>query len=252
MTAGGRPSGRGWYLFGILPPDSDIDIDGWPCFDGRERVRLVRAANLYAVVARVGTDDLPGEGSVDDPERLTGMVHDHDRVLHEVARCGRALVPVPFGTVTRSLDQLRRSIEAHCEELYDALSRLEGCDEWGVHVSVPRETSQIAVRRMTREVYDRLAACSEDAVIEPVEANAHEQRPSALSAAFLVNRDRLERFRAVVEELRAHWNLAGGSISLSGPWPAYHFARVHLGALGSDEALVLLGPLSAPERAWAT
>lgn len=252
MTTGMPPSRRGWYLFGVLPPDSDIQADDWPCFDGSQRVHLVRAANLFAVVARIGMSGLEAGAPGIDPERLTELIRDHDRVLREVAACGRALVPVPFGTVAETLDELRRRIEARCQDLYDAVSRLEGCDEWGVHVTVPREAAQVAVRRMTREIYDRLAACSENAVIEPIAAGAQEERPSALSAAFLVNRDRLERFRAVAEELQERWAMVGSRVSTSGPWPAYHFARVDLGAASSDSALVLLGPLSAPERAWST
>lgn len=252
MTSGNPRQPQGWYLFGVLPPDSDIDIAGWPSFDGASAVRIIRAANMFAAVARIPLEDIPGPGATPNPERLTELVHDHDRVLREVAACRRALVPAPFGTVTADLDSLRRLIEEHCEDLYDALSRLEGCDEWGVHVTVPRDTSQLAVRRLAREVYDRLAACAEDAVIEPVEAGANEQRPSALSAAFLVNRDRLGQFERTVEELRGYWDMAGGSIAVSGPWPGYHFARVDFGAMRRKDALVLLGPLSSPERAWAT
>lgn len=252
MTSGAPHRHQGWYLFGIFPPDSDIDAAGWPSFGGNAAVHVVRAANMFAVVARIPLEDFPGADATPDPERLTELVRDHDLVLRKVAACGRALVPAPFGTVTSDLDELRRLVEDHCQELYDALSRLEGCDEWGVHVSVSRETSQLAVRRLTREVYDGLAACAEDAVIEPVEAAANEDRPSALSAAFLVNRDRFEQFEATLRELRGYWEMAGGSITLSGPWPGYHFARVDLGTMSRQDAMVLLGPLSAPERAWVT
>lgn len=241
----------GWYLFGILPADSDIGVDECPPFDERCPVRLVRAANLFALAAQVPVADLPGPVSP-DPERLTALVGDHDRILREAASTGRGLVPMPFGTVTRDLDALRRTVEDHCVTLYDAIARLEGCDEWGVHVSVPREAPQRAVRALTRQVHDGLAACSEDAVIEPIESGATEERPSALSAAFLVNRDRAKHFHHTVEDLRRYWESAGGAITVSGPWPAYHFARVDLGSVGSEQALLLLGPLSTPERAWST
>jgi hypothetical protein len=244
---------EGYYLLGVLPADADIEVDGCPGFD-ECRVRLVRAANLSALVARVSLVEFPGPGTPPDldPERLTSLVRDHDAVLREVASSGRALVPVPFGTVAQNLDRLRRRIEQRVVVLHDALARVEGCDEWGVHVSAPRAAAQRAVRAMAHQVHERLAAMADDAVIEPVEARVGEERPSVLSAAFLINRDRLRHFRGTVEDLQRYWEIAGGTVRVSGPWPAYHFARVDLGAEGSPGAAVLLGPLSAPDRAWAT
>jgi hypothetical protein len=243
---------QGYYLFGVLPADADVSVEGCPSFDEACRVRLVRAANLLALVAEVPGELFEGGGATGDPERLTCLVRDHDAILREVAASGRVVAPVPFGTVAPGLDALRRLIETHVAELHDALARLEGCDEWGVHVSVPRSAAQRAVRSMAREVHERLAAASEDAVIEPVESGAREARPSVLSAAFLVNRDRQERFARTVEELQGFWDMAEGTIRLSGPWPPYHFARLDLGAADSPGASVLLGPLSAPDRAWST
>jgi hypothetical protein len=242
---------EGWYLFGVLPPDGDVDISTCPPFAGHGDVRLVRAANLFAVAAPVRVSTVISAVEGEDPERLTGLVREHDRVLRRLAGNGRALVPLRFATVADDLADLRRRVEAHCPALYEALARLEGCDELGVHVTVPRDAPQRAVRTMAREVYERLARCSEDAVIEPTAASAREERPSVLSAAFLVNRDRRAAFDAAVDGLRAYWDLVGGSITVSGPWPCYHFARVDLGAAGCEEALVLLGPLSEPEHAWS-
>lgn len=252
-STGQAPPPTGLVLLGVLPADADIAFQGCPPYDGA-RVDLIRAANLYVVAAPVRIDDFAGHGEVPalDPERLTALVRDHDLVLRAMADTGRALVPLPFGTVARDVDHLRRLIESHCTEIYDALARLEGCDEWGVHVSVPREAAQRAVRSLARQVHQRLAACAEDAVIEPIESGALEERPSALSAAFLVNRDRLRELEQTIEDLQGFWDMAGGAIRLSGPWPCYHFARVDLGAAVPRGASVLLGPLSAPERSWAT
>jgi hypothetical protein len=245
--------GAGVYLFGLVPADADVAVERCPPFADDRAVHLVRTANLCALAASVDLGALGENGPVDlEPERLTALVEDHDRVLREVAASGRALVPAPFGTVVGDVNALRQLLERHCADLHDALTRLEGCDEWGVHVSAPREAPQRAVRSMAYQVHERLAACAEDAVIEPVEAGAREARPSVLSAAFLVNRDRAEHFRRTVADLERYWDMAGGTIRLSGPWPAYHFARVDLGTVVAPGAAALLGPLSDPQRAWVT
>jgi hypothetical protein len=243
----------GWYLFAVLPADGDLDLAGCPPFDATCRVELVRAGGMFVAVARVPIAESLRDGTaLVDPERLTALVNDHDRVVREAAQTGRSVVPLPFGTVAADIGELRSLVEAHAPALLDALSRLEGCDEWGVHVTVPREATQRAVRTLAKAVHDRLAACAEDAVIEPIAAGAREARPSALSAAFLVNRDRGEHFSRTVDDLRARWEIADGSIQVSGPWPCYHFARVDLGAAPQQGAQVLLGPLSNPEHAWST
>jgi hypothetical protein len=276
----------GWYLYGVLPADNDIDLGG-----RGHPVQLVRTANLYALVGRVARSRSPEANSQDtnsqdtnsqdtnsqdtnpqdtgpqdadpqdtafpgadlqDPEQLTALIHAHDQVLRDAVATGRAVVPMPFGLVAETLEKLHRLIGDHSSELHAALARLEGCDEWGVHVSVPREAAQRAVRSCARQVYERLAAVAEDAVIEPVNAGAKESRPSILSAAYLVNRDRLAAFTRMTADLQQAWNLAGFTIGVSGPWPAYNFARVRCGGEQAEQARVLLGPLSEPGGSWPT
>jgi hypothetical protein len=236
-----------WYLYGVVPADGEIDLDGCTGCGGDEPVELVPVANLCAIVSRMRHDGLP-DGA--DSEALTLRITEHDAVIRAAQASGRSVVPLPFGLVVADRDELRRRIDAHAGELHEALERLEGCDEWGVHVSVPREAAQRAVRACARAVYEQLATLAEDAVIEPVNAGAREARPSILSAAYLVNRDRAEGFQRMARHLAEHWDLGGFTVALSGPWPPYHFARVTLG-VRSPAAAVLLGPLSEPDEAWA-
>lgn len=241
----------GWYLYGVVPADIDIDVGSCAGMDGCADVQLIHTANLYALASRV---DPRLRAALEEPDyaELTDRIVDHDRVLRVALATGRTVVPVPFGVVLSDLNELRRLLAAHAGELHEALERLEGCQEYGVHVSVPREAAQPAVRTCARGVYEQLAACAEDAIIEPVNAGARESRPSILSAAFLVNRDRQTNFRRTAEELARVWDLGGFTVRVSGPWPAYDFARVSCGMSGPAGATVLLGPLSEPEGSWAT
>jgi hypothetical protein len=243
---------QGRYLFGVLPAGDVLVLEGLEAFEERCPVGLVGVDGLLVLTARVPTQRFGDLPVLRDPERLTALVQDHDRILRRAAASGCTLVPLPFGTVVADDAELVRRVEQSAPALHEALDRLRGCEEYGVHVSVPREVPQRAVRAMASNVHERLSCCAEDAVIEPVAAGATEARPSVLSAAFLVDRRRVGQFEQMVEALRRNWALVGGSITVSGPWPAYHFAGVDLGSPATRESMVLLGPLSSPEHAWVT
>jgi hypothetical protein len=254
MTMGHEPNregSAGRYVFGLLPTGEEITLDVDP-FAGCCPIELVRVPGLRALTARVAEDQAAWVAIPEDPGELVRLVGDHDRIIRAAAATGRALVPLRFGTVVADLGDLRRRIDERCGDIVDALERLDGCDEWGVHVSVPRRAPQRAVRAIAAHVYDRLAVSADDAVIEPVEARAAEVRPSVLSAAFLVNRDRHRLFERTLQDLGKAWAGMGATVRTSGPWPAYHFARVDLGAPSCREARALLGPLGDPERSWTS
>lgn len=239
-----------WYVYGVAPADGEIDLHGCAGIGGDTRVQLVHAGNLYALASRI--DDTTLDLVAPDYAELTDRIVEHDRVVRQAQATGRSVVPLPFGLVVDHLNGVRRLMEDHSARLHEALERLEGCEEYGVHVSVPRDAAQRAVRSCARGVYEQLAGYAQDAVIEPVNAGAREERPSILSAAFLVNRDRLASFQGMAEHLARSWEAAGFTLRLSGPWPPYDFGRVTCGAAGPPGAAVLLGPLSEPEGSWAT
>lgn len=241
-TRAHQDRGAARQLLGLLAVDDRGDLPAWEVAGHPVEVQRIRG--IDALTAR-----LPAGGLPHDPEALVALLGDHERVLRSAA-AGRCLVPMPFGTVAGDLHQLERMIDARCVEILDALQRVEGCDEWGVHVSVPRHAPQRAVRSVTAHAYDRLAVAAEDAVIEPIEARAGEPRPSALSAAFLVNRDRLALFQHTAGDLCRAWDGVGMSVRLSGPWPCYDFARLDLGGVARPEVRALLGPLSSSEGCW--
>ncbi len=65
-----------------------------------------------------------------------------------------------------------------------------------------------------------------------------------------MNRDRLALFQHTAAELCRAWDGVGMAVRLSGPWPCYDFARIHLGGVASPEVRALLGPLSSSEGSW--
>jgi len=73
---------------------------------------------------------------------------------------------------------------------------------------------------------DALATLARDVVVKP--AAASEQRRCVFSAACLVDRGDEQRLGAVVREFLADPRHDGLDVELDGPWPPYHFTRLHL------------------------
>jgi hypothetical protein len=87
-----------------------------------------------------------------------------------------------------------------------------------------RVGSEVAV-----EVYDALAALSIDAVRDPLPATrdgGSSAGVAVLDASFLVRRDATVEFQGSLTELTKRREPSGFRFELTGPWPAYHFARV--------------------------
>ena len=176
----------------------------------------------------------------------------HEAVVERFLRA-KALVPMQLFTLftsdARALAHVRRRRRA----LDRVLARVEGCAEWGLRVSWrpqraprPRQTrrqpaSGAAYLAATR---DRLAGARHAAAATRAEAvrayaalskttRAARRRTDTESApgsqvlldgAFLVPRSGAVRFRTAVRRHAGAIEALGGDVSLTGPWPPYHFA----------------------------
>jgi hypothetical protein len=164
----------------------------------------------------------------------------HERVI-EGLMADRAVLPLRFASVLRNEGELRRLLDAREAEFEAALDRVRGRVELGVRASVggPGATpaavvggaaaagpgsayiaEKLARSRAAREPADLVhaelagfaAAATSRAVPEP---EPH------FAGAYLIDRERLPRFRAHVDQLRTkHPELA---LTCSGPWPPYSF-----------------------------
>lgn len=83
-----------------------------------------------------------------------------------------------------------------------------------------------AAKRMTRQIFDDLASLSRDAVARPLVADPSTPDVTlVLNAAFLVDRKRLDEFRARVGERVREFQPRGLTFDFTGPWPPYNFTR---------------------------
>jgi hypothetical protein len=151
-------------------------------------------------------------------------VNHYSRVIDEYAVHGPVL-PAPVGVVFRGSESVTRWLELHYGALTDALSFVEGRVAARVHVSraapVPREEGVDVDAIAT----DSLRALRRAAVATlPI----HSENGALVSAAYLVEQELWKDFVGEVEAQRAL--SPSVTFELTGPWPAYDFVQMQLGA----------------------
>jgi hypothetical protein len=224
-------------------------------------VRVIAAAGLHALVSSVPLADFGEDGlkrNLNDLPWLEAVARAHESVLERALQSG-PLVPLRLCTIYRSESQVEALLTKGRAEFAEALSELQGRGEWGVKVTADRE--RVAERLRARE--ERKPAgvggsylgrrqqelrlredvdAALDAAVQESHARLEEwavtsellppQRAElsghsgemVLNGAYLVDDERLDGFRTVVEELgRQYGGDTGLAFELTGPWPAYNF-----------------------------
>jgi hypothetical protein len=89
-----------------------------------------------------------------------------------------------------------------------------------------RTAARAASQRLAREAFDALRAISREAVARPLVPNQALAAESTmvLNGAFLVDRARLDEFRAAVAAFVREHEPQGLVFDFTGPWPPYNFA----------------------------
>lgn len=82
-----------------------------------------------------------------------------------------------------------------------------------------------ASQRMAKKIFDELRAFARDALLRPPvpEAGRVPDATIVLNAAFLVDRKRLDEFRAAVGSHVREYQPRGLAFDFTGPWPPYNF-----------------------------
>jgi hypothetical protein len=153
--------GRGWYLYGITrhaPPvgvltAADAPSEAFP-------LQVLEDGGLAAVVRRVRLADYAiGElqPRLQIPSELEAIVRSHNRVIDAI-HARQAILPAKFGSVYARSDDIASALRSAGDTLRSHLQRLEGCDEWAVHLYANRGVvrgralmEDPAVRRLSDE-----------------------------------------------------------------------------------------------------
>lgn len=141
-NADGEP--RGWYLYGIIRCERDGGIPLPPSVTSTRSstsstsapARLLVEEELAAIVrlvALVPSEDGTLGMGLRTAQQLEAMAREHNDVIAAV-HVQRTILPSKFGCVYAQEEDVRRALRQQQGSLLERLQRLEGCDEWGVHV----------------------------------------------------------------------------------------------------------------------
>ncbi|MFR9779307.1 GvpL/GvpF family gas vesicle protein [Micromonospora sp. MS34] len=246
-------AGTGVWLHGVVAattaaPAGTTGVAGTP-------VRTVGAAGLAAVVSDVPLAEYGEEAlrrNLEDLAWLERAARAHHAVVDALTRAG-AVVPARLATVHRDDERVAGVLVERYAELAGTLARLAGREEWGVKgyvipgatppagrpvggggagaVYLRRRRAQLTAREEGQRIAADAAAAVHAALAgHAVTARRHAPQdrrlsgaPTAmvLNGAYLVDRDRLDGFAALVRELAdRHPEIR---LEPTGPWPPYSF-----------------------------
>lgn len=159
---------RALYVYCVGARDELAALFGGELPDAMEGVRgleMVEAEDLAAVACAVPLSDY-GEGALES--RLTDAAWTatralrHERAVEHFARRA-TVVPLRFGTIYLSRENVARMLGERSAQLRSALARLAGREEWGLNVYVERAR----LREQVASLSERLREMEETAAASP-------------------------------------------------------------------------------------
>lgn len=199
-------------------PDAVVGLDGHP-------VRSLPAGEIAAVV---GACAAPPEATLD---ALLGFEQAVEALMAE-----RTVLPARFGTVLADDGAAVKLLTDRHRQFADALRRVGGAVEMGVRAGWPDDGDSASSSDQTsgadyllgrlkhRRRAQRVAAELDAALGGLARARSCRilARPDGqVAAAYLVNRPRVDEFRAACGELNR--DITEASLTCTGPWPPYSF-----------------------------
>ncbi|MEI6509881.1 MAG: GvpL/GvpF family gas vesicle protein [bacterium] len=188
----------------------------------------------------------------------------HERVVEEIMKEFPAVLPVRFGTIATSADEIRNLLDRRYREFRDLLAEMEYKVEWGVKgtwIKMPRIYEEIlvenpSIRSLKRFLEENPEAANDEAckeagylvaqalekkketdrerVLETLQGAAYDVQinPKAsdemfINASFLVDRGREMEFDNLMEELDHDFE-GRARFLYTGPLPPYNFVHISI------------------------
>jgi Gas vesicle synthesis protein GvpL/GvpF len=184
---------------------------------------------------------------------VSEMAVAHEAVVEHFTKVrGATVVPMKLLTMFSTPERAEAEMRMRRPELAAIVRRVRGCAEWGVRVMrrqaeatsrpsrpVASGAAFLAAKRQARDdarqaarraadvadrIYERLAPFAK-AARRRNDTPAGVAAPPLLDAVFLVSGARKIKFRAVARQAAVDCRSAGAELTITGPWPAYNFAR---------------------------
>ena len=215
------------------------------------------APSVWMVVADVPTDVYSGaslESVLADLDRVGQIAVGHEAVVEYFARQrSLTVIPLKLFTMFSSREKAAADIEQRRTTIERTMKRIAGAEEWGVRVfradaraSTHREqpapvtsgaaclaakkrvrdearAARVAAAEAATRVFEELSGIARDAH-RRLDAPATAATPPLLDAAFLVPLEKRVVFQKAAKREADACERAGAELTLTGPWPAYHFA----------------------------
>jgi len=247
------PGEGGRYVYGIIEAKAPLTFGRMGIGGSGEQVYTANYQDIAAVVSKTSV-------YIFDPTRENALAHEH--VIETVMKT-HTIIPMSFGTVFRTDDDIREVLKSIYSSLKDVLKQMEGKLEFGLKVNCDRDRiieelkhedeevhhfhQEITRKHLQSTYFARMQlgrmidkALSERSgqfvrdIYETLRAccvASRDNKPIGdkmiMNAAFLVERERETEFDAVVNKIaKKYGNLL--NFKYTGPWPPYNFVNIRL------------------------
>jgi len=249
----GTPGESGRYVYGIVQAKEPVTFGKSGIGGAGELVYTVNYQDIAAVVSNTSV-------YIFDPTRENALAHEH--VIETVMK-NYTIIPMSFGTVFRTDDDIREVLKSIYPSLKDVLHQMAGKLEFGLKVNWDRDqiiedikrddeeirqfhqeiirkhlqSTYLARMQLGRMIDKALAERSIAYVREIYEAlrnvcvASRDNQPIGdkmiMNAAFLVERDREGEFDSAVNRIARKYGQRL-KFKYTGPWPPYNFVNIRL------------------------
>ncbi|HXN23130.1 MAG TPA: GvpL/GvpF family gas vesicle protein [Candidatus Dormibacteraeota bacterium] len=243
----------GRYVYGIVQAKERMDFGKIGIGGAGDQVYTVNFQDIAAVVSKAPMAIL-------DPTRENALAHEH--VIETVMK-NHTIIPMSFGTVFRTDDDIREVLKGIHTSVQDVLHQMAGKLEFGLKVNWDRDaiieelqqrdeeirrfhheiirkelqSTYFARMQLGRMIDKALAERSTQYVREIYEAlrvccvASRDNQPIGdkmiMNAAFLVERQREAEFDSVVNKIAKKYGKRL-KFKYTGPWPPYNFVNIRL------------------------
>ncbi len=247
------PGHGGRYVYGIIESRDSVGFGKMGIGGGGEMVYTVNYNDIAAVVSKT-------EVYIFDPTRENALAHEH--VIETVMK-SYTIIPMSFGTVFRTDDDIKEVLRSIYVSLKDVLKQMSGKVEFGLKVNWDRDQVIEELKREDEEIHRfnqeitrkhlqstylarmQLGRMIDKAVVErsaqyvreiydslrSVCVASRDNKPIGdkmiMNAAFLIDRQRETEFDEAVNRIARKF---GDRLNFkyTGPWPPYNFVNIRL------------------------
>jgi len=243
----------GRYVYGVIQTKEPLHFGRMGMGGAGEMVYTVHYQDIAAVVSQTSV-------YMFDPTRENALAHEH--VIETVMK-GHTIIPMSFGTVFRTDDDIREVLKSIFTSLKDVLNQMAGKLEFGLKVNWERDrvidelkqddeeirqfhqeitrkhlqSTYLARMQLGRMIDKAMAERAAQYVRDIYESlrgccvASRDNKPIGekmiMNAAFLVEREHEVDFDAAVNRIAKKY---GNRLNFkyTGPWPPYNFVNIRL------------------------